>query len=77
MNIAIIGYGKMGKAIEEIALQRHHAIILKIDEFNISDFTKENLSRADVAIEFTGPHSAYENVKKTIDFGCPLVCGST
>jgi 4-hydroxy-tetrahydrodipicolinate reductase len=77
MNIALIGYGKMGKAIEEIALQRHHTIILKIDEFNITEFTKENLSKADVAIEFTSPHSAYENVKKALDSGCPVVCGST
>ena len=77
MNIALIGYGKMGKAIEEIAVSRHHSIVLKIDEFNISAFTKENLVKADVAIEFTGPHSAFENVKKIIGFGCPLVCGST
>jgi 4-hydroxy-tetrahydrodipicolinate reductase len=77
MNIALIGYGKMGKAIEEIALQRGHSVVLKIDEFNTADFTKENVNKANVAIEFTGPHSAYENVKKTVEFGCPLVCGST
>jgi 4-hydroxy-tetrahydrodipicolinate reductase len=77
MNIAIIGYGKMGKAIEEIALQRRHTIVLKIDEFNVTEFTKENLAKADVAIEFTSPHSAYENVKKLLDFGCAVVCGST
>ena len=67
----------MGKAIEEIALERNHTIVLKIDEFNVSDFTKENLSKADVAIEFTGPHSAYDNVKKLLDFKTPVVCGST
>jgi 4-hydroxy-tetrahydrodipicolinate reductase len=77
MRIALIGYGKMGKAIEEIALQRNHTIVLKIDEFNVADFTKENLSKADVAIEFTGPHSAFENVKKAIDWQTPIVCGST
>lgn len=77
MNIALIGYGKMGKIIEEIALQRGHNIVLKIDVNNAEDFTKENLAKADVAIEFTGPHSAYENVKKAIAFGIPLVCGST
>jgi 4-hydroxy-tetrahydrodipicolinate reductase len=77
MRIALIGYGKMGKAIEEIALQRGHEIVLKIDEDNLSDFTKENLSKAEVAIEFTGPHSAYENVKKALGFDVPLVCGST
>lgn len=77
MNIALIGYGKMGKAIEEIALQRGHAIVLKIDEPNLSDFTKENISKADVAVEFTSPHSAYENIRKIIEFGVPAVSGST
>lgn len=77
MNIALIGYGKMGKAIEAIALERKHQVVLKIDENNLPDFTKENISKADVAIEFTGPHSALDNIKKTIAFGTPLVCGST
>ncbi len=77
MNIALIGYGKMGKAIEEIALQRGHATVLKIDLDNASDFTKENLAKADVAIEFTGPHSAYDNLKKLMQFGTASVSGST
>lgn len=77
MNIALIGYGKMGKAIEEIAVKKGHSVVLKIDINNASDFTKENLSKADVAIEFTSPHSAYDNVKKCIGFGVPVVCGST
>ena len=77
MNIALIGYGKMGKAIEEIALQRGHHVVLKIDIDNANEFTKENLAKADVAIEFTGPHSAYENVKKLVQFGTATVCGST
>jgi 4-hydroxy-tetrahydrodipicolinate reductase len=77
MNIALIGYGKMGKAIEEIALQRGHSIVLKIDFDNLADFTKENLQKADVAIEFTGPHSAFENVMRCLRYGVPLVCGST
>ena len=77
MKIALIGYGKMGKTIEEIAIQRGHEIVLKIDEDNASDFTKQNINKADAAIEFTSPHSAYENVKKTIEFGVPVVCGST
>jgi 4-hydroxy-tetrahydrodipicolinate reductase len=67
----------MGKAIEEVALQRGHEIVLKIDQPNLHEFTQENLNKADVAIEFTGPHSAYENVKKCIQLGTPLVCGST
>ncbi len=77
MKIALIGYGKMGKAIEEIAVNRGHEIVLKIDEYNLSDFNKKNIARADVAIEFTGPHSAYDNVKKALEFDVPLVCGST
>ena len=77
MNIALIGYGKMGKAIEETALQRGHTILLKIDVDNADQFTKANLDKADVAIEFTGPHSAFENVKKLMQFGTRTVCGST
>ena len=77
MKIALIGYGKMGKAIEEIAVRRGHEIVLKIDEYNLEDFNKENIAKANVAIEFTGPHSAYENVKKALEFDIPLVCGST
>jgi 4-hydroxy-tetrahydrodipicolinate reductase len=56
---------KWGKAIEEIALQRGHTIVLKIDIDNADQFTKENLAKADVAIEFTGPHSAFRECKKS------------
>jgi len=77
MKIALIGYGKMGKAIETIALEKGHTIVLKIDVDNQHAFTAENLKQADVAIEFTGPHSAVENIKKCIDFGVPVVSGST
>lgn len=77
MKIAIIGYGKMGKMIEEIALQRNHTVVLKVNIDNTEDFTKENISKADVAIEFTGPSSAFQNVKQCIEFGIPVVSGST
>lgn len=77
MKIALIGYGKMGKAIEEIALAKGHEIVLKIDVQNNHEFTLENIKQADVAIEFTGPHSAFENVKKCIELGIPVVSGST
>ena len=77
MRIAIIGYGKMGHMIEEIAVQRGHEIVLKINIDNTDDFTQENCANVDVAIEFTGPSTAYENVKKCIDFGLPVVSGST
>ena len=77
MKIAIIGYGKMGKIIEVVALERNHEIPLKIDINNAHELTKENLSKCDVAIEFTGPHSAVQNIYKCFDAGIPLVCGST
>jgi 4-hydroxy-tetrahydrodipicolinate reductase len=77
LKIALIGYGKMGKIIESVALSRGHEIVLKIDLENIDAFTAENISTADVAIEFTGPHTAFENVMKCIDFQTPIVCGST
>src|SRR5579875_3291991 len=77
MQIALIGYGKMGHMIEQIAVERGHEIVLKIHIDNTGDFTKENMAKADVAIEFTAPDSAYENVKKCINFGIPVVSGST
>jgi 4-hydroxy-tetrahydrodipicolinate reductase len=77
MKIALIGYGKMGKAIEAIALEKGHEIVLKIDIDNAADLNKQNMAKADVAIEFTGPHSAFNNVMKCIGLGIPLVCGST
>jgi len=77
MRIALIGYGKMGQAIEEAAVKKGHIIVLTIDQPNLHEFTKENMSKADVAIEFTSPHSAFGNVKKCIEFGTPVVCGST
>ncbi|HYC38873.1 MAG TPA: 4-hydroxy-tetrahydrodipicolinate reductase [Chitinophagaceae bacterium] len=77
MRIALIGYGKMGKAIEEIAVARGHEIGLKIQSSNLDQLTPENLAFNDVAIEFTGPHSAAENIRKCIDAGIPVVCGST
>ena len=77
MKIALIGYGKMGKAIEEIAEQRNHTAGLKIDINNIDSFTAANLQQCDVAIEFTGPHSAVDNILKCLDAGIPVVSGST
>ena len=77
MKIALIGYGKMGKAIEEIAIARGHTIVLKISAGNPEDNTIANLRRADVGIEFTGPESAYENILRCQEAGVPVVCGST
>lgn len=77
MKIALIGYGKMGQAIEEIALRKGHEVVLKINIDNVEDFTTEAVRNADVAIEFTGPQSAVENIKKCMDAGVPVVSGST
>lgn len=77
MNIALIGYGKMGKAIEETALQKGHTIILKIDLDNQHEFTAGNLHKADVAIEFTGPETAAKNIFTCLDAGIPVISGST
>ncbi len=77
MKIALIGYGKMGKAIEEIAVSKGHEIVLKIDANNTSDFSKENIQKANVAIEFTGPDTAFENISKCIQWGVPVISGST
>ncbi len=77
MNIALLGYGKMGKAIEEIAVQRGHKIVCKVGIENLEDRTTDNIRKADVVIEFTGPESAFENLKFCIDAGVPVVCGST
>ena len=77
MKFALIGYGKMGHAIEEIAVAKGHEIILRINIENTEYLTEENIEKADVAIEFTGPQTAAENIKKCIDAGIPVVCGST
>lgn len=77
MKIALIGYGKMGHAIEQIATDKGHEIVLRIGIENLEDFTLENVAKANVAIEFTSPHSAAENIKKCIDAGVAVVCGST
>ncbi|HEY5408256.1 MAG TPA: 4-hydroxy-tetrahydrodipicolinate reductase [Ginsengibacter sp.] len=77
MNIALLGYGKMGKAIEEIALQKGHDIVLRIHDQNLEELTKQNLQKADVAIEFTSPQSAVHNILLCLDAGVPVVCGTT
>ncbi|HKP32168.1 MAG TPA: dihydrodipicolinate reductase C-terminal domain-containing protein, partial [Chitinophagaceae bacterium] len=77
MQIALIGYGKMGKAIEEVATAKGHSVVLKIDFDNPQDFTAKKLRDADVAIEFTHPDSAFENIKKCLEAGVPVVSGTT
>ena len=77
MNIALIGYGKMGKAIEEIAIKKGHRIVLKIDLDNKNELTIANLQKADVVIEFTGPETAADNIYRCMDAGIPVISGST
>jgi len=77
MKIALIGYGKMGKEIEKIALSRGHEIVSIIDISNQQDFESEAFRSADVAIEFTNPMVAYHNYIKAFNAGVKLVSGST
>ncbi|NDV65486.1 4-hydroxy-tetrahydrodipicolinate reductase [Bacteroides sp. 224] len=77
MKIALIGYGKMGKEIEKLALSRGHEIVSIIDINNQEDFESEAFRSADVAIEFTNPKVAYNNYLKTFKAGVKLVSGST
>ncbi len=77
MKIAIIGYGKMGKEIEKMAIARGHEIVCIIDIDNQEDFESEAFKSADVAIEFTNPMVAYDNYMKTFAAGVKLVSGST
>ncbi len=77
MKIALIGYGKMGKAIERIAIGRGHEIVLRISSNNSHEFTPAHLSAADIAIEFTGPESALNCVLQCITAGVGVVSGST
>jgi 4-hydroxy-tetrahydrodipicolinate reductase len=77
MKIALLGYGKMGKIIERIAIDRKHEIILKISSANLNELTIENLQKADVAIEFSNPESVLANIKKCFEANVPVVVGAT
>ena len=77
MKIALVGYGKMGKTIEQIALSRGHEIVSIIDVNNPQDFESEAFKSADVAIEFTTPATAYGNYMKCFAAGVPVVSGTT
>ncbi len=77
MKIALLGYGKMGKMIESIAIDRGHEIVLIIDQDNANDLTVEQLSKADVAIEFSTPDSVLQNIAACIGAKIPLIVGTT
>ncbi len=74
MNIAIIGYGKLGKVVEEVALQRGHQVVVKVRKENAENFS---LAGCDIAIETTNPESAVRNIFQCIDEGVPVVVGTT
>ncbi|TJY36261.1 4-hydroxy-tetrahydrodipicolinate reductase [Pontimicrobium aquaticum] len=73
MKIALLGYGKMGKAIEKIAVERGHSIVLKISD----DIDKHNIQTADVAIDFSIPEAAVKNISNCIKNGVPVISGTT
>ncbi|HBK30337.1 MAG TPA: 4-hydroxy-tetrahydrodipicolinate reductase [Porphyromonadaceae bacterium] len=77
MNIALIGYGKMGHEIEKIARERGHTIVCIIDLNEENKFDSPEFKRADVAIEFTSPQSALQNYRRAFAAGVPVVSGTT
>ncbi len=77
MKIALIGYGKMGHMIEQVALERGHEIVCKIDVDNPQDIDSPAFASADVAIEFTNPTAAYGNYLKAFSHHVKVVSGST
>jgi 4-hydroxy-tetrahydrodipicolinate reductase len=77
MNIALFGYGRMGKEIEATALERGHNIVLKINRENNGSITSTDLQKADVVIEFSTPHSVINNIKTCLNAKVPIVVGTT
>ena len=77
LKIGLIGYGKMGKTIEKIAIKKGHEISLRISSSNVLDLNAQSLNLLDVAIEFTSPESAAHNLKILGENKVPTVCGST
>ena len=77
MKIALIGYGKMGHMIESIARERGHEIVSIIDQNNLDEFESNAFASADVAIEFTTPQTAADNILQAWKAGVPVVCGTT
>ncbi len=77
MKIAIIGYGKMGREIETSAINKGHEIILKVDMDNIHELNSDLFKKAEVAVEFTTPGTAFDNIQACFNAGVPVVCGTT
>jgi 4-hydroxy-tetrahydrodipicolinate reductase len=77
MRIAIIGYGKMGKAIEKLALEKNHKVILSIDNEKDWEEKQDELKSCDVAIEFSTPETVLSNIKKCFEINLPIITGTT
>ena len=77
MNIALIGYGKMGQIIERFAMERGHEVVLKIGSTNLDELTVSNLRKADVAIDFSLPDAAIKNIYTCFEANVPLIVGTT
>lgn len=77
IKIALLGYGKMGKSIEQIALERGHEVVLRIGHDNLNELNEESIKSADVAIEFSNPESAFQNISFCLNHGVPVVSGTT
>ncbi|MBO5805567.1 MAG: 4-hydroxy-tetrahydrodipicolinate reductase [Tidjanibacter sp.] len=78
MKVAIIGYGKMGHEIERVLIERGHTVALKVDVDNRAEaLSAENFAGVDVAIEFTSPSTAYDNIRECLLLGVPVLSGST
>ena len=77
MKLALLGYGKMGQIIERFAVERGHEVVLKINVDNLEELTTANLSKADVAIDFSAPNAALSNIYACFDANLPVVVGTT
>jgi 4-hydroxy-tetrahydrodipicolinate reductase len=77
MKIALLGYGKMGHAIEEVAIEKGHEIVLRITDQNLNELNENSIKKADVAIEFSNPQSAVSNILFCLSNAVPVVCGTT
>ncbi len=77
MNIALVGYGKMGRIIKEVANERHHDIVAIIDVGNTEELDKLSQKNVDVAIEFSTPQTAFDNIKSCLNQGIPTISGTT
>lgn len=77
MKIVLLGYGKMGQLIERFAMKRGHEVVLIVDEQNRDSISSEDLEDADIAIDFSTPHAALENISLCFESNLPLVVGTT